>query len=82
MCLEVEDYVIKCQTFQVNKIVGLWHSLDIPNNKWECISMDFIVSLPHTQKVHDAIWVVVDRLMKMAKFIPTKYMVTIVNELF
>ena len=34
--------------------------------------MNFIVGLPNTQRGHDAIWVVVDRLTKMAKFIPTK----------
>ena len=38
--------------------------------------MDFIVSLPCTQKGHDAIWVVVDRLTKMARFIATKTTVT------
>ena len=38
--------------------------------------MDFIVSLPRTQKGHDAIWVVVDRLTKMARFIATKTTVT------
>ena len=38
--------------------------------------MDFIVSLPRTQKGHHAILVVVDRLTKMAKFITTKTMVT------
>ena len=34
--------------------------------------MDFIVSLLHTQKGCDGIWVVVDRLTKMAKFIPMR----------
>ena len=34
--------------------------------------MDFIVGLPTTNRGHDAIWVVVDRLTKMCKFIPTK----------
>ena len=58
------------------KAVGLLHPLEIPNNKWESISIDFIVSLPHTQKGHDTIWVVVDRLTKMARFIATKTMVT------
>ena len=54
----------------------LLYPLDIPNNKWESISMDFIVSIPHTQKCHNAIWVVVDRLTKMAWFIATKTNVT------
>ena len=38
--------------------------------------MDFIVSLLRTQKGHDDIWVVVDRLTKMARFIATNITVT------
>ena len=34
--------------------------------------MDFVVSLPRTQKTYDSIWVVVDRLTKSACFIPVK----------
>ena len=51
---------------------GLLQPLEILEGKWESISMDFIVGLPNTQRGHDAIWVVVDHLTKMAKFIPTK----------
>ena len=32
--------------------------------------MDFIVGLPNTQKGHNSIWVIVDRLTKSAHFIP------------
>ena len=32
--------------------------------------MDFVTGLPRTRKQHDAIWVVVDRLMKSAHFLP------------
>ena len=35
-----------------------------------------MVNLRRTQKRHDAIWVVVDRLTKMARFIATKTTVT------
>jgi hypothetical protein len=34
--------------------------------------MDFIIGLPTTQKGHDSIWVIVDRLIKIAHFLPIK----------
>jgi hypothetical protein len=34
--------------------------------------MDFIVGLPRTPKDYDSIWVIVDRLTKVAHFIPDK----------
>ena len=34
--------------------------------------MDFVVSLPRMQRKNDSIWVVVDRLIESAKFIPVK----------
>ncbi|GJV06853.1 retrotransposon protein, putative, ty3-gypsy subclass [Tanacetum coccineum] len=46
--------------------------LEIPVWKWDEISMDFITGLPRTQRKHDAIWVVVDRLTKSAHFLPIR----------
>ncbi|KAL5568269.1 hypothetical protein UlMin_024844 [Ulmus minor] len=46
--------------------------LDIPEWKWDQITMDFVVGLPRTAKGHDAIWVVVDRLTKSAHFMSIK----------
>nr|GFC04761.1 hypothetical protein [Tanacetum cinerariifolium] len=51
---------------------GLLQPLDIPVWKWDDISMDFATGLPRTQRRHDAIWVVVDRLTKSAHFLPIR----------
>jgi hypothetical protein len=44
--------------------------LPIPEWKWETISMDFITGLPRSTKQNDTIMVVVDKLSKVAHFIP------------
>jgi transposase InsO family protein len=44
----------------------------VPEWKWEEIALDFIVGLPRTQSGYDSIWVIVDRLTKVAHFIPIK----------
>nr|GFB32599.1 hypothetical protein [Tanacetum cinerariifolium] len=51
---------------------GLLQQLDIPVWKWDEISMDFVTGLPQTQRRHNAIWVVVDRLTKSAHFLPIR----------
>ena len=50
--------------------------MPIPIWKWEDISMDFIVGLPHTTKGYNSIWVIVNRLTKSAHFIPVKILYT------
>jgi hypothetical protein len=44
----------------------------VPKWKWKEIAMDFIVGLPRIQSGYDSIWVIVDRLTKVAHFIPVK----------
>ncbi|WVZ97506.1 hypothetical protein U9M48_043033 [Paspalum notatum var. saurae] len=75
----VAEYVAVCDTCQRVKAehqrpAGLLQPLKIPEWKWEEISMDFIVGLPRTQKGYNSIWVVVDRLTKVAHFIPVNYL--------
>ena len=74
---DVAAHVAMCDVCQRVKAehqrpAGLLHPLKIPEWKWEEIGMDFITGLPRTQKGYDAIWVIVDRLTKVAHFIPVK----------
>nr|GEV73717.1 retrovirus-related Pol polyprotein from transposon 297 family [Tanacetum cinerariifolium] len=46
--------------------------LVIPVWKWENITMDFITKLPKTSSGQDTNWVIVDRLIKSAHFLPMK----------
>jgi len=45
---------------------GLLQPVKIPNWKRKEVGMDFIVGLPCTQRGYDSIWVIVDRLTKVA----------------
>ncbi|GKB82482.1 retrotransposable element Tf2 [Tanacetum coccineum] len=86
---DVATFVSKCLTCQQVKIKhqrasGLLQPLEIPVWKWDEISMDFVTGLPRTQRKHDAIWVVVDRLTKSAHFLPIRkdYPVSKLAEMF
>ena len=74
---EIAEFVSKCLTCQRvkaehQKSAGKLQSLEVPEWKWDDISMDFIEGLPRTQKGHDSIWVIIDRLSKVAHFLPVK----------
>nr|GEX63877.1 putative reverse transcriptase domain-containing protein [Tanacetum cinerariifolium] len=43
-----------------------------PNMKWDNIMMDFITKLSKSSQGFDTIWVIVDRLIKSAHFLPIK----------
>ena len=72
---EIASFVSKCLTCQRVKAehqrpTGKIQLLPIPMWKWENITMDFVTGLPRTQRQHDAIWVIVDRLTKSPHFLP------------
>ena len=72
---DITRHVVECNTYGRVKAdhmrtLGYLQPLPIPVWKWEDISMDFVVGLPHTYKGYDSIWVIVDRLTKSAHFLP------------
>jgi hypothetical protein len=74
---DVAEYVALCDTCQRVKAehqspTGLLQPMQIPEWKWEEVGMDFIVGLPCTQRGFDSIWMIVDRLTKVAHFIPVR----------
>ena len=74
---EVAEYVTKCLTCQKVKAEhqrprGELQPLEIPEWKWDQITMDFVVGLPKTTKGRDAIWVVDNRLTKSAHLYPSR----------
>jgi hypothetical protein len=77
MKVDVAKYVSSCGVCQRVKAehkrpAGLLQSLEVPEWPWDDIAMDFVVGLPRTRRGKDAVWVVVDRLSKVAHFIPIR----------
>ncbi|GJZ97568.1 putative reverse transcriptase domain-containing protein [Tanacetum coccineum] len=74
---EIATYVSKCLTCAKVKVEhqkpsGLLVQPEIPQWKWEKITMDFVTKLLKTSTSQDTIWVIVDRLTKSAHFLPMK----------
>ena len=44
--------------------------LNVPEWKWDSMTIDFVTHLPRSVRGHDAMWVIVDRLTKSAHFLP------------
>ncbi|GKA62725.1 putative reverse transcriptase domain-containing protein [Tanacetum coccineum] len=77
MKAEIATYVSKCLTcakvkIEYQKPSGLLVQPEIPQWKWENITMDFVTKLPRTAAGQDTIWVIVDRLTKSAHFLPMR----------
>jgi len=74
---DIAEYVAQCHSCQLVKAehqrpAGLLKPLEVPVWKWDQIAMDFVVGLPKAPSGQDAIWVIVDRLTKCARFLPIK----------
>ena len=76
MWKDVKEFVLSCAICSRCKNprhcpYGLLQPLPIPCRLWSSVSMDFITDLPPSNSF-DNIFVMVDRLTKMAHFIPCK----------
>lgn len=74
---DIAEFLSRCLTCQKVKVEhqkpsGTLRPLEIPEWKWDAITMDFVTGLPRTPTGSDSIWVVVDRLTKSAHFLPIK----------
>ena len=74
---DISEFVTKCLICQQVKAEhqvpsGLLQQVMVLEWKWDMITMDFVTSLPLTPRKKDAVWVVVDRLIKSAHFIPVR----------
>ncbi|GJX18917.1 putative reverse transcriptase domain-containing protein [Tanacetum coccineum] len=77
MKANIATYVSECLTCakvkaEHQKPYGLLVQPEIPEWKWEKITMDFVTKLPKTANGYDTIWVIVDRLTKSAHFLPMR----------
>ncbi|GJQ97038.1 putative reverse transcriptase domain-containing protein [Tanacetum coccineum] len=73
MKADIATYVSKCLTCarvkaEHQRPSGLLVQPEIPEWKWDNITMDFITKLPRSSQGFDTIWVIVDRLTKSAHF--------------
>ena len=76
MWKDVKEFVLSCDICSRSKTprhrpYGLLQPLSVPRRPWSSVSMDFITDLPPSNSF-DSIFVVVDRLTKMAHFVPCK----------
>nr|GEX11890.1 hypothetical protein [Tanacetum cinerariifolium] len=74
---QIATYISKCLTCakvkkEYQKPSGLLVQLEIPQWKWENITMDFVTKFLNTATGQDTIWVIVDRLTKSAHFLPMR----------
>ena len=76
----VTRYVKGCVMCSVskpsNRKLGLYTPLPILSHPWESVLMDFVGGFPLSRKVHDYLYVVIDRFSKMCILMPCKKHIT------
>nr|GEW59023.1 reverse transcriptase domain-containing protein [Tanacetum cinerariifolium] len=77
MKAKIATYVSKCLTcakvkIEYQKPSGLLVQPEIPQWKWENMTMDFVTKLPKMAVGQDTIWIIVDRLTKSSHFLPMR----------
>src|SRR3954465_1606139 len=74
---DVARFVSKCDVCtrvkaQHQKPTELLKPFDVLEWKWDHVEMDFVTGFPRSQKGNNAIFVVIDKLTKLAHFLPVK----------
>ncbi|GKE48879.1 putative reverse transcriptase domain-containing protein [Tanacetum coccineum] len=74
-----ENFVVYCDASNkglgavlMQRRVSLLVQPEIPQWKWENITMDFVTKLPKTASGQDTIWVIVDHITKSTHYLPMR----------
>ena len=74
---DITEYVSKCLTCQQVKVKNqvpssMLNPIPILQWKWDNITVNFVFGFPLTQRKHDSIWVIFDKLTKSTHFLPVR----------
>ena len=73
---DVKSWSEACLSCAINKPMtraarGVFAPNEVPTHRWEIVSMDFMSGIPKSRRGHDNLMIVVDRLTKRIRLIPT-----------
>ena len=78
---DVQSFVLSCPVCQLEKaehtlVRGQLQPIQLPDQKWKEVSLDFVTDLPKTSAGEDTILNVIDRATRMVHCIPCKKTIT------
>ena len=83
---DIIEYIKSCKECQsskaLNEKLGVPNPFPPPQRKWEEISMDYLFDLPKTKQNKTGIIVVVDKLSKMAQFLPIELILLMPHQIY